>query len=287
MYRILTLALAASLFVLGCYDGPTVVHDTLILHDMAPDAGPPGDAAMSWDSSELPSATRDTGPAGSTSSSGGWSTTGVLSAGDPLKQLSLQAVFPQAGDYTVEFGIQRPQVPAVIPIVEADITWTVEGNSVTRRVTVGNGTSVTGTGQACKVVMRDVSINGSGTIVPIPVSVQVAPGMRGTNKQPPTLETNNGGIGVWNVPPGGFTIIPIPEDAGVISVMVTVDAFPEPVAITAGQAVVRQVGAVIEKQYDPRTYDWVPVSAGANEIIIENFGPANNLRFSVTFGIDG
>src|SRR5208283_1031541 len=90
----------------------------------------------------------------------GWSAAGALQASG-TGQVKLQADFSKggvgSGQYTVQFNVNAPPNPTnPNPIfTEALLTWIVEGNSVTRHISIANGTSITGSGQAVTVVIYD------------------------------------------------------------------------------------------------------------------------------------
>jgi hypothetical protein len=220
------------------------------------------------------------------SKSGGWSAHGILTRLNPIRQVGLQAEFPYAGDYTIQFT--RDAVPAGISVrTEALITWSVEGNFVFRRVNVVNGVSVTGTGQAVKVVINDTTVDPMA-FAPGPdytVSMQVAPGTRPAVQQPPQLIPATGPIFAFGP---GTVNIPVPDDAGVISVFGTVVSFSN-TPIPSEQAFIQMSDAALNtlKVYDPRQYDWVPLAPGTTFITLINATAADTLQFSVTFGIDG
>lgn len=145
----------------------------------------------------------------------GWQQAAVLKTGDRLKTLSMQANFPVSQYYTVQFGVIVPLDPLFSGFdAVAEITWIVEGQLVRRRVSVGNGVSVSGPGQAVKVVVSDVSIPAIAGFE-YTVSVQVTPGTRPSVSRPPTLR----GFSVQQALLGGGTLdLAVPENAGVISV---------------------------------------------------------------------
>lgn len=229
----------------------------------------------------------------------GWSANKKLIMRGRTNPLTMQADFPDPGNYTFQFGI-NPKTVQVIKgqrtIAEAFIQWSVEGNFVTRRVTVGNGVSVTGMGQAARVTMSDVSLLTGG---PFPagfdpaydVSVQVVKGVRPSVQQPPQLIPQDP-AGFWengHISVPAATLSPpliIPVDAGVISMEVAIHSVLFAV-IPDGAVVVRQqtLGDLI-KEYDPRNFDWCPVSAAAEFIQIFN-STAGSVFVNVTWGIDG
>lgn len=218
----------------------------------------------------------------------GWSQSGKLTTGDKNRSVSLQANFTTSQDYTVEFGLEPNPLSNDPIFAEALIQWSVEGATISRRVTVSNGTSVTGVGQAVHVVVKDNTSNvagiGAPNAVEYGITIQVAPGTRGTDKQPPTLIASPS---EYTVAPGGFTAVNIPQDAGAKSVFVT--AWSGTVMAEGKVQVDHIISNTSFKTYDPRQYDWVPLTPGATQIgLTNNIAPGGaNIFFSVTFGIDG
>lgn len=239
-------------------------------------------------------------PDGSTKS-GGWSKTGKLVTGNQSQRVNAQVEFPNAGPYTVQFTL-TPGTGADFsfnPITaEADIFWSVEGNTVKRTVSVMDGMAISGFGQAVNVIIRDttfdLALGPQGK--EYDVTLNITPGTRPSENQPATLAISDGaGNYFFDLAAGASGVIPLP-DAGAISVCVTAvstlgDALPE------GKAQVDQVKldptfVVIAhtKLYDPRDYEWVPLTPGVNGLRIVNLtagAGATTVRFSVTLGIDG
>ncbi len=227
--------------------------------------------------------------------SGGWSKSGPLATLNSTLEASMQVQFPISGAYTIAFGIEEPEaVGGIFRITEAEIAWSVAGNTVRRRVTAGNGVSVTGNGEGVSVKLKDYSINtGVGTTRPYVVHASVAPGVRPAKNQPPILTTRTPEpillVG------GATSIVQIPPDAGVISAMITAYAFTSAsgiyvsVPIPEGTAFVQQLGGGLRlKYYDARTYDFVPIAPGATAIgLANNFAAGTSIYYTVTFGIDG
>jgi hypothetical protein len=229
----------------------------------------------------------------------GWGTSGKLFTGQKDKVVTMQAVFPEPGSYTAEFSrSDNPNSNSPI-FAEALLTWAVEGNYVSRRINIIDGASITGVSQAVKIILSDATptpvIGGGPNGSVYEVACQVAPGVRGSSKQPPTLVPTSGtlpaggpaagGGGAFPVFAGGTTNIAVPQDAGVISVYVTVSAVA-PFA-EFGALVIMNNGAFTLKTYDPRDFpDWVPLSPGTTQIQLVNNTIAD-IKFSITFGIDG
>jgi hypothetical protein len=215
----------------------------------------------------------------------GWSQAGKLLTGVE-GAVSLQANFKDPGSYTVQFGVVPPPIAAPafgIFDCSAVVEWSVEGNTIRRRVSVGNGTSISGQGQAVAVRVSDQSSGAFGANE-YTVSIQVAPGTRPSVNKPPTLR---GYQTVVTVGGGATSVLDIPQDAGVISVETDVSVLV--VGSLPVQALVLQVNGAgqILNQYDPTIVTgFVPVAPNATQVELVNLS-ANNYRLQFTFGIDG
>jgi hypothetical protein len=235
---------------------------------------------------------------------GGWSQSGKLTTGNSQLGVPLQADFSKskhgAGNYTIQFGLQAPDPNTVIIRPEADIQWTVNGNTVRRIVSVTDGLSITGQAEYAKVRLYDAIL--AGNVPPAVAGVQyvasinIAPGVRASQQQPPTLmpqryfnsvSTEIFILGSISVPATDFVRVPVPQNAGVISVFVTV-AVPAGGLVTAADFQVRQSNPVVGalKRYFPVGEGWVSMGSGVTEINLFNFSAAS-LNASVVFGIDG
>lgn len=231
----------------------------------------------------------------------GWGQSGEILPGSNQKvsmQCNLDAG-PGAGNYTVQFNIINP---GEVVNAEALISWRVEGQEVTRRISIADGTSVTGVGQAIRVTMYDATppVFVSGTPKPYVVSVQVAPGVRASTTQPPYLipfkappyvpfdvVTNPapGGGFTFAVAAGGTVDIDIPNNAGVNQVYVTAISTG---AIADGTSFAELTdGTTTLKIWDTQAnMGWIPSVAGASVLTLSN-GGLTPIRYSVTFGVEG
>jgi hypothetical protein len=217
----------------------------------------------------------------------GWSKTGTLKTQQPKPGgLSMQGGFELphgsgAQYYTAQFSVQTP--PGGFFEAIADVTWSTDGTDVRRKLTVVNGAVISGTAQAVKISVVDATPFGPFPGEEYRVDIAVTPGCRPSQQQPPRLYA-----GQFSIPSGGGAVgIPIPQDAGVISV--NIQAFRIPTApLGAGDAValfgnlVPFGGFTIEGDGD----GWVPVPPGANLLELFNLGPAT-VVYGVTWGIEG
>ncbi len=195
-----------------------------------------------------------------------------------------------AKNYTVQFG---------------EISWAVAGITIRRLVSVTNGLSVTGVGEAIKVVVYDAT----DQTAPAPaactydVEITVAPGSRPSEQQPasftpyidsdPSFGANIPTLGSTIITPNTTIFVTIPQNAGVISLYTTV-------AVTSGFGIIIPQGTALIQQraignsvrlYDALDMSWVPIIPQAQTIGLQNTFPvapgSPNLVFTLTFGIDG
>lgn len=236
------------------------------------------------------------------SSSGGWSKTVDLISGNVDLNGTCQANFDQAGEYTVQFTVDNIVdlfgAPGIIN-PRADITWTVEGNPVRRTVSIANGTTVSGVGQACKVEVYDEPLTGGGgSSYGYQVGVTIAPGTRSATRIQPQLIPDLGvpsSIGSYLLIAGSTIIFPVPKNVGATSVYITATGrnAGAPLVLTSANVAVRHINLMAvqsDKDYNPVNAGWVPLAASTDQIVLENafaFGSGNDILFSITFGIDG
>jgi hypothetical protein len=226
----------------------------------------------------------------------GWSQSGKLRVGSSGNPVTLQAIFKKPGPYTVQIAIPNPFFTsagmAFASKATATLIWTVEGNQIVRQVSVGNGVSVQGVGEGVTVIVNDTT-DGTAKAVPgidYDVSISVAYGTRATTQQPPQFDVFDPATGgAFVIAPGGSAFVRIPQNIGVISVLVTA-GFPSGTngVIPPNDVQVVHSGVVIQKSYDPRILTtFVPVGPGTNLITVNNLNGAQTYDVSITFGIDG
>lgn len=197
-----------------------------------------------------------------------------------------------AGLYSVQFNVDTskiadPKYKKVNPV--ATVRWSVEGNTIQRRLSVVNGTTVTGVCDAVEVVIVDETDDVVGPVPPgtaldYDVTISVVPYPRPSSGSPPILRGNV--IPITVAGGAGPVAVPVPDDAGVNSVMVLTAA-----SVGAIPTVSQQHGTL------PDTFaTWTPEGAGrfvpllpqAGRISLDNLGaPATTVDFTVLFGIDG
>jgi hypothetical protein len=172
------------------------------------------------------------------------------------------------------------------------ITWSTEGNSISRVVSVLNGMSISGLGSHVKVQVQ-FARDPAG---PVPVTIMVTRGVRPAQNQPPTYQ-----LDPRSVPANGdFDILAYADsltstsqrlhvEGGAISVAVFPWAnSPFNLADAEVSFVNTTTGAVI-RSWNPLTNpeQFVPIPPGCDALRLFNHGGTNPLIYSVVVGIDG
>jgi hypothetical protein len=221
--------------------------------------------------------------------------------------LVFQKSFPQPSVFTVQFTIggdasRESGGGANITIRRcyAIIEWTLGGVATRRVVSVYNGCSVSGVAQnvAIRVIDRSNAL-GTPFVYTYPVNVQLAPGSRPSQQQPPylALMTNSGTIGTGapgtaTFQFGGSTGLLNQlfgfDDVGVISYY----AFLYRDTPAAGSFRIRQrvnaaVGLLPGFQSGLFPEGWTPIAPGTQALLIENYDAAQLMFYYILLGIDG
>lgn len=231
----------------------------------------------------------------------GWGIGGKLQVQNPSRTVGLRADFRTApGMYTLQFGIERPgNYPGFLPNrAVVSIEWTVNGITVLREVSVGEGVSISGCGEAVLAVVRDIT-TASPVIVSPPeynVTISLTPGTRPSASRPPVLippDTPGPLPFSWQ---NGRTFVAaatsspsasIPANAGAISINVIVDSNPQ-TGIGDSAVIVSDVAGIIVYQYDPILYQgFQPLPPGSASFVVQNFAAAQPFFVSAQLGIDG
>jgi hypothetical protein len=228
----------------------------------------------------------------------GWAQSGEIQPGSD-QAVTMQALFPVAGNYTVQFNITDSNKWMGIDSfnARADITWTINGNSVTRTVDCANGISVSGIAQAVAVRVYDNSVLVTDQEWhPYQVTIVAAPGVRPDLQQPVILTHKPVGHTqfIQILQQTGITLwyrFEMPIDAGIISVFTSVvpfvrgDVIP-PNALRA--AMFNGPEGKSLRMYDPMiNTGWVPIAPGTKYFEISQAGNAPTTLWSITYGIDG
>jgi hypothetical protein len=225
----------------------------------------------------------------------GWSVGRAMLSGDKSRTASLQADFRQKpGIYTAQFTIVPTDLTPPPPILafyapmraEATIDWAVEGNTVTRKISVTNGASISGPGQAVRIVVEDTTVVVPGGILGQKyfVGITLVPGLRAADGIPPILNES----GVTFLPVTSSVLTNVPQNVGIKSVLVTVGT-PSGAPLPEQTIQVYQYapGGQLLALYDPRAYEFYPLMPGCVAILIQNNSATEPVATSVSWGVDG
>jgi hypothetical protein len=204
----------------------------------------------------------------------------------PLLQ---EAMMQEGGMYTLVFGLLDPGVPVECV---ATITASERGNSVQRQLNIVKGASISIAGRVFDVRVTDTTpetLPLSATATPgagtgYVVSCLIERGNRPSEGRPPTLYG-----GIASLATHTSETVPIPQNAGVISLEVSVAenvTFP---TVTPNVVVTfTTASGGIFKVYNPVLQSgFVDIPPGATEVTITNADAANGVYATITWGIDG
>lgn len=201
---------------------------------------------------------------------------------------NMQVEWDSATMRTVSFNLQgNPSVTSVPIKCEALITFAIEGNSFTRRISVVNGCSISAVAQSIQVELTDhTTVPGFPGALGEQYSVDIltSPGTRAFGHQPPILQQQAAPITI--IGPAGFHDFPIPPDSGATSVYVTADfngSFPPAGDIT----IIESSNGFTTAEWDYTQFagQWVPLSPGATVVSV-TVG-AGTWVVTLKLGIDG
>lgn len=229
----------------------------------------------------------------------GWTQTGQLAVNTPAKTVSLQAYFPEAGPYTVQFGVNPPvyndppfyKNQAIGWQATADIEWCVEGGSVMRQITVSDGTEISAPAEAVRVKVTDSTEVSSISAVLYTVTIDIVRGLRASYGRLPILSA---GLPTQLAANGGSETIAMPQGIGVIAVEMAIaptnGAYTVPACLVEFYQVLGGILAdALLSVYLQTVGDqgFVTVPPGTTYVKITNADPANPAYVTVNWGIDG
>lgn len=217
----------------------------------------------------------------------GWQQSGTLTTGNDQKSVSMQANFPESGYYTVQFAVVPPVgIAGGLNSFEAIavIDWRVEGASVRRKVSVGNGVSISAPAQGVGVTVNDDTVTATAGN-DYTVQIQVARGSRPNPGYPVTFVDNF----LESLGPGASFVYDVPQNAGVTSVQIAAGLTTLQVPGVQGVVIeIKNSIGTLLKFYDLATYpDFVPLPPSAATVTVTSLLAAGTYGIQATWGIDG
>lgn len=216
----------------------------------------------------------------------GWQQNGGLTISDPSKTVAMQADFRDspAQVYTVQFSVIKFPTFGNFSAV-ATITFKIEGALVTRKVSVGDGVSLSGVGQAIDVDIVDttqaIASPGAGDYT---IQVTVSRGVRPSNGQPPVLVGDN----VGSVAASGSSTFSIPTGSGIKYLQVYIASPTEANSPSIALVTFKNAGGISVLTYDPVNYpDFIVIPPNAAEVTVDNLSTTKSMLLAYAWGIDG
>ena len=201
---------------------------------------------------------------------------------------NLQCYDMEPGEYSIAFSIIPPAAPNQAAASIAKVRWKLDGQQFQRIVSITPGMVISSRADAVDVALQDVSgLMGVGQAAgrPYKVSAALTKGLRPNVQQPPIYVPEPAQI-LTVAGPTAELRVPVPQDAGVISFYVMVQA-PDSSKIVVSQESTGSIATFPE--YRPLIVPggWVPLFPGADLISVLNTDGANPAIAAVFFGIEG
>lgn len=232
-----------------------------------------------------------------------WSQSGTLITGNKAGVVSLQTGDLSDLDYkyyTIQFGVIPPNVSPLTNAgyqALATITWSVNGNPITRQVSVGQGIEISGPADSITVRVQDATptpgFAPAGSVYTVTISC--SPGTRAATAQnqpllypTPTVQTSGSSapaqLGV-NGSASDTATFNVPQGAGVTGYWVSVAAS---ITISPNLDVQQMAGATLfEHIFAQLNPLFVPLAPGANQVVIQNLDTQHGASVSFMWTIDG
>ena len=208
-----------------------------------------------------------------------------------------------ASEYTVSFGITPADSgdPQVDPNVRATVRWNINGVSIQRIVTIGQGTALSGSATGVSVDLQDFSIaEVHATTSEYIVTTMISPGTRPANSYPPTLipipaeESGTGTIdsfgGTYSLLGGQSVEVSVPINAGVRSYYISSgESSSGNINATVEVAELDLAGTPLRSYYlTGSTNGFVAISNRTAKIYLGNIEALASIEYaSLTWGIEG
>lgn len=219
----------------------------------------------------------------------------LMTAGIPGFQNSIDQSDLEPGTYTLQFGVVNT-TPAIgfsgnqifSPIVQAIITWKIDGQQQRRVISVVSGTSISGVADGVDVKLIDLTTSPAAPTHPYNYNVQVtlSQGARSNVQQPPVLYALEGQQQLAN---SSLVIFSVPQDAGVISVFPYIDYNgndPTKIFMQYTDLVFFANYADVDNIPPGHWYPLIP-GTGRVEFLSNLAAGGNSTSISVIWGVDG
>jgi hypothetical protein len=225
----------------------------------------------------------------------GWGLYANLDTSTPTKGGHISAIFPKAGIYTVQLSAIGVVAGGFKSNPMADIKWTLEGQVQRRLISITQGTSISGVGEAATVTVYDDSALMIGSDQTYQILIQMGLGNR-TGADPlyyPVIDCRlPGGFGVHagaaHVAAHSTRTLFVPRDLGIMGVNVYTTLTEAEIAAgeSATMRLISATGSVLTWDVAKYPEAFVPIPVNMNNLtLVNNTGLAK--WFGVAYKIDG
>jgi len=207
-----------------------------------------------------------------------------------------------ASEYTVSFGITPADsgVLRIDPNVRATVRWNINGVSIQRIVTLGQGMTLSGSATGVSVDLQDFSTAEIGGNPPSEyiVTTMISPGTRPANSYPPTLvpivaeESGTGTLypfgGAYRLLSGEMVDVSVPINAGVRSYYISSGVSSSNENATVKVVELDLAGTPLRSYFLTGSTDgFVAISNRTAKIYLGNLTDVTLDYASLTWGIEG
>ena len=224
-----------------------------------------------------------------------WAQTGTLTTGNTSRIAKMQADLSELEDtyVTIVFGVTPPQNGGSF-YATATINASINGNPITRQVSVANGTEISIAADAVSIFTVDSTPAALGNAnQDYSVTMTVVPTVRSPVVPALLHDATSAQSGPYNVVGGASVSIAVPQGVSVVGAIVTaVSAQTSQVPnVQMQEMTTNNLGAQIVDTYmiglvtpSPQTVNLVP---GANSLKFINKDPANAVNISILWIVQG
>jgi hypothetical protein len=205
--------------------------------------------------------------------------------------------------YTLQFGIVALE-PLILfpevtprkfsPIVQAVITWKINGQHQRRVISVVSGAAISAVAEGVDVKIIDLTEYPTG--YKYNVQVTLSRGVRPTVEQPPVLFDITGSQFILSTAPDNELKFPVPEDSGVISVYPFIGYPFDPVTVNPIDPRSLRMTFLDEAEIynygffqPPEIGKWIPLIPGTGLVVFFYAPtlPTDGIGITLLWGIEG
>jgi hypothetical protein len=205
---------------------------------------------------------------------------GKLTTGNAGNNVSTQVEFGMASEVTVSIDNLALE-DKTTAFVTASVSFTIEGNTITRTFDVAAGASISGLAEAVRVVVTDNTKTPHTMGVKYGVMISIAMMPRPNTATPPTL------TGAANVAVGPTASTTVPVPIGANSVIVTGTGAAGVVSLQLAQQTMDGTTTLMATDITEVPSRPIALMAGCGQIVVTNLAGASSANVTVQFGIDG